>query len=112
MIGVLSIVFICVSVNHLGLVEAIQRIIKHNVPIVNCSKCLTFWVSLIFLFGKTDLVNIMFLSLLAAYLSLWVELAMGIIDKFYVRLYEKIFGETYFDEAGGDKSTKSPLPEV
>ena len=40
---VACIVFACTAVNHLGLVAAVERVIRHRLYVVNCPKCLTFW---------------------------------------------------------------------
>ena len=37
------IVFVCTAVNHLGLIETIEGIIKREIPVVNCPRCLTCW---------------------------------------------------------------------
>ena len=41
----LMITFSAVAANHLGLVAAIERTIKHRLPIIGCPKCLAFWTS-------------------------------------------------------------------
>ena len=42
-LDVLMITFSAVAANHLGLVVAIERKVKHRLPIIDCPKCLTFW---------------------------------------------------------------------
>ena len=94
-----AIVFAATTVNHLGLIAAIERIVRHALPVVNCSKCLTFWSVLAYgvvcccatstpiLVAIPCLVAI---SLLCSYLAIWLELFMYAIDTLYNRIYGKI----------------------
>lgn len=100
-IDIACILFACTAVNHLGLVSAIERVIKHDLPILNCSKCLTWWVTMAYMFLSYDsyyeaglLAEACAISFLNAYLSFWLELGMGCIDTLYYRAYEKIYGTT------------------
>ena len=43
LIDIASIVFVCVTANHLGLVKAIEDVADKELRIVNCPRCLTFW---------------------------------------------------------------------
>lgn len=44
-----SIVFACVAMNHLGLISAIETVLRCSLVIVNCVKCLTFWCVLAYM---------------------------------------------------------------
>jgi len=86
------IVFVCTAVNHLGLIETIEGIIKREIPIVNCPKCASFWATLTYLLlgTKGNLMEIPFwlaISLLCSYLAIWLELIMYAIDTLYNRIY-------------------------
>lgn len=88
--------FSAVAVNHLGLVAAIERTIKHRLPIVNCPKCLTFWTvagygTLSGLRDPEDILTVCAAALLAAWAAAWCELAMGYTDRLYLRCYEQIY---------------------
>lgn len=80
--------------NHLGLVEAIEKTIKHSIPIVNCSKCASFWTVLVYSFivGKSFIVTLA-VSFCCSYVALWVELLCGCIDTLYNKCYESIYSE-------------------
>ena len=94
--GIAAIVFVCTAVNHLGLIAAIERIIKHSLPVINCPKCLTCWS--VFAYGLTTasclsqqaVPCLLAISLLCSYLAIWLELLMYAIDTFYNSIYVKI----------------------
>ena len=92
----LTITFSVVAANHLGLVSAIERTVKHRLPIVNCPKCMTFWTVLGYgiLTGSDhfeDTIELVAVALLAAWAAIWLELAMGFIDRLYLKAYEQIY---------------------
>ena len=96
-IDIVSIVFVCVTMNHLGLVGKIEWIMGKGFPIINCPKCATFWVTLCYGMGKMGFFEILkiplvlAISFLASYSALWLELLEGYIDTLYMKLYDKIF---------------------
>ena len=95
------IVFVCVTANHLGLVSAMESAIKRRLWIVDCPKCLTWWTTMAYgaILTAThhhgcnlsDVTSWLAISFLASYLSLWLELAEGVIDKLYDYVYGKIY---------------------
>ena len=91
-----AIVFVCTAVNHLGLISAIERVIKHSLPVINCPKCLTYWSVLLYSIttvpcdfsqGLTILPLLLAMSLLCSYLAIWLELIMYAIDTLYNKIY-------------------------
>lgn len=87
------IMFSCVAVNHLGLVAAIEDIVRRPLPIVNCPKCLTFWSVLAYMIwhmGFTDMPKSVATSFLFSYLSIWLQLLFSLIDRLFSILYDKI----------------------
>ena len=87
-----AIVFVCTAVNHLGLIETIEGIIKREIPVVNCPKCASFWATLIYLLLETkgnllDFPVWLAISLLCSYIAIWVELFMYAIDTLYNIIY-------------------------
>ena len=91
-IDVASIVFVCVTANHLGLIEAVEDIAGTRLPIVNCVKCFTFWLTLFYmLFATYTVIPSLAISFLASYIAVWLELFEGIIDTYYKMLYDKIY---------------------
>ena len=92
----LMITFSAVAANHLGLVAAIERTVKHRLPIINCPKCLAFWMVLGYGMSTgfdlfVDIYEKVAVALLAAWAAIWLELAMGFIDKLYLKAYEQIY---------------------
>lgn len=91
----LMITFSAVAANHLGLVSAIERTVKHRLPILDCPKCMTFWSVLGYGGAScdeaTELPAVAAVALLAAWAAIWLELAMGFIDKIYLKAYGKIY---------------------
>lgn len=95
MIDVAMLVFAAVMINHLGLIEAVEKIIKHNIPIVNCGKCLSFWMVLAYmLFTGYSVINCIATSFLCAWVATWFELLLGIIDYYYMKIYENFYTKT------------------
>jgi hypothetical protein len=108
LLNVLMITFSVVAANHLGLVSAIERTVKHRLPIINCPKCMTFWTVLVYgmaadsdhFVGISELVSadyfenileLIAVALLAAWAAIWLELFMGFIDQLYLKAYEQIY---------------------
>ena len=116
-IDIASIVFVCVTANHLGLVGAIERIIGLPLPIVNCPKCLTWWsVTIYGLFvGDMNFGNMLAISFFASYMAIWLELFEGYIDTLYLKVYEKITATNSHDTASANTdcgSTKSAVSKL
>ena len=107
----LMITFSVVAANHLGLVSAIERTVKHRLPIVNCPKCMTFWTVLAYGMAAgsdhfvdinelvsvdhfENILELVAVALLAAWAAIWLELFMGFIDQLYLKLYDTIYPTT------------------
>ena len=95
-LDIASIVFVCTAVNHLGLIQAIEAFIRHRMPVLNCIKCLTFWSIIAYGFsvgfGSAEAaIKTLAIAFLAAWSAIWLDLFMGIIDKFYLKIYGKIY---------------------
>ena len=106
---VAAVVFFSTTVNHLGLISAIESSIKHRLWILDCPKCLTFWgILALGLSGDglsappSSLLRLLAISILASYSAIWLELIEGIIDRLYDYIYGKIF--TTADPAGADEA--------
>jgi hypothetical protein len=85
--------------NHLGLVEAVEGVIRHKIPVLNCSKCASFWVVLICsLCSGVPLIASVAVSFLCAYAAVWLELLFGYVDTLYNMLYENIYSEETDDK--------------
>jgi len=90
----LLIPFICAALNHLGLIAAAEGVIRHSIPVLNCPKCSSFWLTLavLMLAGFPNGILIaLATSLLMAWLARWVELLMGGIDVLYSKVYDTFY---------------------
>lgn len=86
------ITFSCVAANHLGLVAAMEGVLKKRIPIVDCSKCFTFWSVLVTTYvSGWNMVEALAVAFFSASIALWIELGMGFIDKMFGMLYDKIY---------------------
>lgn len=104
---VAMLVFTAVMINHLGLIEAVEKVIKHKIPIMNCCKCLSFWLVLAYmLFNGYTVINSVATSFLCAWLATWFELLLGGIDIFYMKVYENFYPKTAATEDTEKKVSK------
>jgi len=102
-IDIASIVFVCVTMNHLGLVKAIEDKIGYELPVFDCVKCSSFWCVLVYTtILLHHIIAPLAISFLASYLAIWLELLEGYIDTIYIRLYEKIFSDADNDTIATD----------
>lgn len=77
--------------NGLGLAEKITFHTKYNL-IINCSKCLTFWIVFInLLYDKVSFFNCFTIALTCSYLALWLELLLSLLNKIYNGINDKIY---------------------
>ena len=90
--GVVMIMFSCVAANHLGLIAAVEEVINHKLPVVNCPKCFTWWALMTYgiVSGENVIVTVS-ASFLSAYAAIWLQLLFGIIDNQYNRIYGKVY---------------------
>jgi hypothetical protein len=118
-LDIASIVFVCTAANHLGLIPAIESFIKRRIPVLGCIKCLTFWGVLTYCFTCYDTIaatieeapRLLAISFLSAWSAIWLDLFMGIIDKFYLIIYEQIYPTEH--EADTDAlSADNTVPDV
>ena len=92
----LMITFSVVAANHLGLIAAIERTVKHRLPIINCPKCMAFWSVLAYGLltsadNAGDIPGLVAAAFLAAWAAIWLELAMGFIDQLYLKAYDTVY---------------------
>lgn len=115
---IVSIVFVCVTANHLGLVSAIEEKTDKELSIIDCPKCFTFWCTLVYgiwYVGISDLPMVLAISFLASYAAIWLELLEGILDTIYMKVYEKIITTGYDDATATDAdegNTAGPVSEL
>lgn len=111
-----AIVFVCVAINHLGLISAIEGVLHCRLLIVDCVKCCTFWVVLAYMVIFTrDILTSLAVSLFCAWIALWAELGMGMIDYIYNKVYEKIYPDSDDDTPASDPNkghSPGTVPEL
>jgi len=92
---VVAVMVAAVLVNHMGLIDELERRLKRELPILNCVRCLTFWsVLLVMIFrskSTTHVEVIVATSFVASFAAQWLELFFGFLSKIYERLYKKIY---------------------
>ena len=72
---------------HLGLAEAISRVVD---KIASCNQCCTFWtVCAVLVYSHQDIVMAAMLSIFMAYASNWFVLLLIYLQRLFTRLYEK-----------------------
>ena len=119
-IDIASIVFICVTMNHLGLIEEIEHIYGHRIKVLNCPKCATFWLTTAYGLWVIhpfydEIISVLAVSFLASYVALWVELLEGFIDTLYLKLYGKITSADNDNEAtasADDGNSAGSVPKL
>ena len=93
--------FSCVAANHLGLVAAIEKVLKWTFPVVNCPKCFTFWTVLsATILSNWNIIASFAVSFISAYLALWINLLMAFMDSKFNALYDKIYSTTNTTDDG------------
>lgn len=86
------ILFSCVAANYLGLIQAIEKTIGRKIPVVNCSRCFSFWLVFLWsLFTTKRILSSVAVAFLCSILAPWLEISLGLIDSIYNELYDKIF---------------------
>ncbi len=105
------IVFSATLANHMGLVEAIEGVIRHKIPVLNCSKCLSFWSVLLYgLFSGIRVIPSVAISFLCAFVAVWFALSLGLIDKLYNDVYQDSFAsEAASAEAADTEDTETDV---
>jgi len=85
----------CTMVNHMGLVDAVEGVLKFKLPVINCPKCFTFWSVLVYLLiGRAPVIQSIAMALVMSYTALWLWLFMGYLDSLYNWVYGKIYKQS------------------
>ena len=106
MIGVGCLLLCCVLFVHMGLGETLSRIIKRNLSLFGCVKCLTFWTTAAYTYFYLNfpLVKCGAVAFITAYCALWVELGFSKLAVWYEKWYKGVAAEEgKCDAAGRDK---------
>lgn len=84
----LAVMVVATIAQHLGLTEAVTRILSR---IARCPKCCTFWlVMVVLIYEGYDPLLTAFTALISAYLSLWFAVVLYQISIFYNRLWQRV----------------------
>lgn len=88
------IMFSCVMAIHMGLVDAVLEVLRlqnRSIPVIQCPKCLTFHAVLWFLvFTDHNIIVSLATAFLAAYIAIWLDLFLGLMDYCYEHIYKRI----------------------
>ena len=96
----------CVLANHMGIISAIEEKIKHELLILNCVKCCSFWAVYIYLlFNNVSIIEAFATAFISSYIAIWLELLFGFIDVCYENIFSKIYkGSTETNNAEANTS--------
>ena len=94
MCEVAMIMFSCVMAIHMGLVDAVLKVLRlqnRNIPVIQCPKCLTFHAVLWFLIltGENVILSLA-TAFLTSYIAIWFDLFLGLMDVWYEDIYNRI----------------------
>lgn len=109
MIGVGCVLLCCVLFIHMGLGDAVTKVIKRNLSLFGCVKCLTFWTTAAYTFLCLNfpLVKCAAVAFVAAYVALWVDMLFSYLAVWYEKWYKSVASEEgECDAAGRDKEDK------
>ena len=81
----------CCLFIHLGLGNAICKIIRYNFILFQYPKCLSFWSVLCYLllFNQSVIVSLC-IAFICAYTAIWIDLLLTIIANWYEEIYESL----------------------
>lgn len=95
MLGIIEVLISCCLFIHLGLGETICRIVRHDIVILKCVKCLTFWSVLLYSLMCVTLsaVTCIAVAFACSYASLWIDLTLNKIRAHYEKEWELLDAE-------------------
>ena len=104
MIEIAYILISCCLFIHLGLGEAISKIIGYRFVLFHCPKCLAFWLVLGYLLLSNEpIISSIAIAFVCAYLALWIDLLLAIISEYYEETYKGVGAK----EPKNNRSTKT-----
>ena len=79
---------VCTLACHLGLTAAVGKTVC---KVFGCTKCFTFWMSVVYLFATNHSVPVILAcSIAASYLSVWCEMGFVLLNGKYNELWERV----------------------
>lgn len=99
----------CVLFVHMGMGDAVSKVVRRNLSLFHCVKCTTFWSILAYtiFFTGTDPIMCTALAFCCSYIALWVDLIFSKIAVWYEKWYKDVVAEEHSDSTGKDKTDKS-----
>ena len=88
---IVKIMIAVVLFQNMGMRDAIESIIKYKFKVLSCTRCTTFWVTLLYLLSnRGNIIDTISLSFVNSYLAVWCELLFGYLTIIYDEIYDKI----------------------
>lgn len=109
MMGVGCVLLCCVLFVHMGLGDMVCKVVKRNLSLFGCVKCLTFWTTAAYTYLYSDFspAECAAIAFITAYLALWVELFFSKLAVWYEKKYKGVVTEEgKCDASDGDKKNK------
>jgi hypothetical protein len=104
MIEIAYILVSCCLFIHLGLGQAMSKIIRVDFVLFRCPKCLAFWSILGYLLlSNKPIISSIAIAFVCAYLALWIDLLLAIISEYYEKIYKGVGAE----EPKNNRTTKA-----
>lgn len=82
-IGVVYVLMCCVLFVHLGMGDTICNIIKRDITLLRCTKCISFWSVLCYSLAHYNPLTSITTAFCAAYVALWLDLLLHKIAEWY-----------------------------
>ena len=88
MVVTVTLAVVCALASHLGLTAAVGKTAS---KVFGCTKCFTFWFSVVYLYATNHSVPVSLACAIAAsYLSVWCEMGFVLLNDKYNELWGKI----------------------
>ena len=112
-LNVIALVFVAVAINHMGLIQAIEEKTGWHLVVIDCIKCLAFWLTLVYnLVTRQPVILSLAIAFICSYLALWLELLWGLADRIYLKCYEKIVSNAGTGPPAADSDSGHPQDSV
>jgi hypothetical protein len=78
---------VCTLASHMGLTGTIGKALD---KILGCTKCFTFWVSVIYFYTLYALPAALACAIATSYLSIWIEMGLVLLNGKYNELWKRL----------------------
>lgn len=95
----------CVLFVHMGMGDAVSKVVRRGLSLFQCVKCTTFWVILAYtvFFTAADPVLCTALAFICSYIALWLDLLLSKFAVWYEKWYKGVVTEERDSDSKGDK---------